>query len=198
MPGLTGHHEVRMMHIVHPALRRSLVATGLAVFMALATVAPASAEAAPVVQGATGPSASSAAMPVTASASLASLSLLASGRASWSTGRTAADRALSQVGSRYRYGGTGTSSFDCSGLTGYAWGRTGVDLPRSSRAQSNRVRSISRSDLRPGDLVFFGKPVSHVEMYVGDGRLVGSSRSKGRVVTTSMYRRSNISGYGRP
>lgn len=187
-----------MTHIIHPALRRSLVATGLAAFMALATVAPSSAQAAPGVQGAASLSATSAAMPVTASASLASLSLIASGRASWSTGRVAADRALSQVGSRYRYGSTGTSSFDCSGLTGYAWGRAGVDIPRSSRAQANDARSISRSDLRPGDLVFFGKPVSHVEMYVGDGRLVGSSRSKGRVATTSMDRRSNISGYGRP
>lgn len=186
-----------MTHRVHPALRRSLVATGFAAVLALGTVAPSSAQAAPVAQGAASLSASSV-VPLTASASLSSLSLVASGRSSWSSGRDAVRRALSQVGSRYRYGATGPSAFDCSGLIGYAWRGVGVDLPRSSRAQSNDVRSISRSDLRPGDLVFFGKPVSHVEMYVGDGRLVGASRSKGRVATSEIDRRSNISGYGRP
>lgn len=187
-----------MTHVVHLALRRTLVATGLAAFMALGTVAPSSAQAAPGAPSAAGLAATSSVVPVTASASLSSLSLVASGRSTWSSGREAADRALSRVGSRYRYGSTGPNAFDCSGLTGYAWRGIGVDVPRSSREQAREARSISRSDLRPGDLVFFGKPVSHVEMYVGDGRLVGSSISKGRVATTSMDRRSNISGYGRP
>lgn len=185
-----------MTHIIHPALRRSLLVTGIAAFMALGTVAPSAAQAAPVSHGAASLSATSSV--ITASASLSSLSLVASGRGSWSSGRDAARQALSQVGSRYRYGATGTSAFDCSGLTGYAWGRAGVDIPRTSRAQANDARSISRSDLRSGDLVFFGEPVSHVEMYVGDGQLVGSSRSKGRVATSSIRYRSNISGYGRP
>jgi peptidoglycan DL-endopeptidase CwlO len=184
-----------MTHVIHPALRRTLVATGLAAFMSLATVAPSSAQAAPGAASAAGIAATSSVTPVTASASL---SLVASGRSTWSSGREAARRALSRVGSRYRYGSTGPSAFDCSGLTGYAWRGIGVDVPRTARAQAREARSISRSELRPGDFVFFGDPVSHVEMYVGDGQLVYSSRSQGRVVTGSMRYRSNISGYGRP
>ena len=184
-----------MTHILCPARRRALVAASLAALMAVGTVAPASAQAAP---GAPVAATSSVATPITASASLASLSTLASGRTSWSTGQAAANRALSLVGSGYRWGSTGPGAYDCSGLTGAAWRAAGVNLARSSRAQANSLRSVRRADLRPGDIVYFGSPVSHVEMYVGNGRLVGASRSQGRVATTELHRRSNISGYGRP
>ncbi len=188
-----------MSHILHPARRRSLVAAGFAALMTVGMVAPASAQAAPSAQVATSQVAtSSASAPLTASASLASLTTLASGRSSWSTGQAAANRALSQVGSRYQWGATGSWAYDCSGLTSTSWAAAGVTIPRTSRAQSNATRSISRSNLQPGDLVFFGSPVRHVEMYVGDGRLVGASSSKGRVATSQLRYRSNIVGYGRP
>jgi peptidoglycan DL-endopeptidase CwlO len=175
-----------MMHMFRPALRRSLTAMSLATLMAFGTLAPASAQAAP------------SSTPVTASASLASLSTLASSNAGSSTGRAAAKRALTKVGSSYRWGATGSNAYDCSGLTSTSWRSAGVNIPRTSRAQANRTRSVSRSNLRPGDLVFFGSPVSHVEMYVGNGKLVGASRSQGRVATSQIRNRSNISGYGRP
>ena len=188
-----------MSHILHPARRRSLVAASFAALMTVGMVAPASAQAAPSAQVATSQVAtSSAPAPLTASASLASLTTLASGRASWSTGQAAANRALSQVGARYQWGATGSWAYDCSGLTSTSWAAAGVTIPRTSRAQSNATRSISRSNLQPGDLVFFGSPVRHVEMYVGDGRLVGASSSQGRVATSQLRYRSNIVGYGRP
>jgi peptidoglycan DL-endopeptidase CwlO len=182
-----------MTHIFRPAVRRSMTAMTFAVLMAVGTVAPSTAHAAPAA--AVSPTV---AAPITASASVASLSVLASGTSSRSVGQAAANRALSQVGSRYRWGATGPGAYDCSGLTSTAWAAAGVNIPRTSRAQSNSVRSVSRSNLRPGDLVFFNSPVTHVEMYVGNGRLVGSSISQGRVATTQLNNRSNIVGYGRP
>jgi peptidoglycan DL-endopeptidase CwlO len=205
--GSTGHHEVRMNTTVRPALRRSIVAATFATLMAFGTLAPSTAQAAPAAPSPSGAAptaatsivtAPAAATTLTASASLASLTTLASGRSSWSSGQAAANRALSQVGSNYRWGSTGPHAYDCSGLTSSAWRAAGVNIPRTSRAQSNGVRSVSRSELRPGDLVFFNSPVSHVEMYVGNGRLVGASISQGRVATSQMNRRSGIVGYGRP
>jgi cell wall-associated NlpC family hydrolase len=80
--------------------------------------------------------------------------------------------ALGQRGDPYRWGGAGPSSFDCSGLTQYAAKRAGVALPHSSRMQSTIGRPVSRSNLRAGDLVFFYRPVSHVAIYIGNGRIV--------------------------
>ena len=80
--------------------------------------------------------------------------------------------ALSKLGSNYVWGATGPSTFDCSGLTLYAYGQAGVDLPRTSSAQSTFGLPVSRSQLQPGDLVFFGSPVHHVGIYLGDGKMV--------------------------
>ena len=80
--------------------------------------------------------------------------------------------ALAQRGDAYRWGGSGPSSFDCSGLIQYVGNRVGVSLPHSSRMQSQRGVPVSKSNLRPGDLVFFYSPVSHVGMYIGNGRIV--------------------------
>ncbi len=70
--------------------------------------------------------------------------------------------ALAQVGDPYVWGGSGPNGFDCSGLTSYAYRAVGVSLPHSSRAQSRMGTAVSRGDLQPGDLVFFGSPVYHV------------------------------------
>jgi cell wall-associated NlpC family hydrolase len=84
----------------------------------------------------------------------------------------AVDTARAQVGKRYRYGGAGPDSYDCSGLTQYAYRAAGIELPHSSRSQSEMGTPVARADLQPGDLVFFYEPVSHVGIYVGDGQMV--------------------------
>jgi peptidoglycan DL-endopeptidase CwlO len=91
----------------------------------------------------------------------------ASGRAA-----VAVRTAYAQLGDPYRWGGTGPNSFDCSGLTSFAWRAAGVSLPHSSRAQYASGRKVARSDLQPGDLVFFYSPISHVGIYIGGGRMI--------------------------
>jgi peptidoglycan DL-endopeptidase CwlO len=83
--------------------------------------------------------------------------------------------ALSKVGGSYVYGAAGPSSFDCSGLTMMAWAQAGVSLPHSSSAQMGSGPQVSSSDLQPGDLVFYYSPVSHVGIYIGDGKMVDAA-----------------------
>ncbi|MFZ4519677.1 MAG: C40 family peptidase [Microthrixaceae bacterium] len=90
-------------------------------------------------------------------------------------GEIAVFAAMSVLGTPYRYGGTGPGGFDCSGLTGWAWAKAGVRLPRVSGAQMSAGTRVSVFDLRPGDLVFYGS--GHVGMYAGDGRVVHSPRT---------------------
>lgn len=85
---------------------------------------------------------------------------------------TAIQVALSKVGAPYQRGATGPGSFDCSGLTSYAYAAAGVTLPRTSRAQAEIGRQVSRAELQPGDLVFYYTPISHVALYIGDGMIV--------------------------
>ena len=83
--------------------------------------------------------------------------------------------AMAQVGKAYVWGAAGPSAFDCSGLTMMAWAQAGVSLPHSSSAQFSSGRRVAASDLQPGDLVFYYSPISHVEMYIGDGLIVGAA-----------------------
>jgi peptidoglycan DL-endopeptidase CwlO len=113
--------------------------------------------------------------------------------------QVAVDTALAQVGKPYQWGGGGPNSFDCSGLTSYAWRAAGVSLPHSSRMQYGATRRISRGDLQPGDLIFFGSPIHHVAMYIGNGNVVEASRSGVPVRTSSSaLGRRDIAGYSRP
>ncbi|SET23054.1 C40 family peptidase [Geodermatophilus poikilotrophus] len=102
--------------------------------------------------------------------------------ASSSAAQKAVDTALAQRGDMYLYGATGPDRFDCSGLTSFAYKAAGVSIPRTSKAQSTFGTPVSKANLKPGDLVFFYSPVSHVGMYIGNGQMVHSS-SAGKPVS---------------
>jgi len=93
--------------------------------------------------------------------------------------------ALKQIGDKYVFGADGMTYWDCSGLTMRAFQTAGVSLPHSSRAQYGYGKSIKRSDLKPGDLIFFGRPISHVGIYLGGGKMVHAPRSGSRVKVAS-------------
>ncbi|MEX2549103.1 MAG: NlpC/P60 family protein [Nitriliruptoraceae bacterium] len=111
----------------------------------------------------------------------------------------AVQTALAQLGKPYRWGGNGPGSFDCSGLVVYSFRAAGItSLPRSSSAQYGATARISRSELRPGDLVFYHSPISHVAIYIGDGKVVEAPNSGSQVrIRTDGLTRSGVVGYGR-
>jgi len=94
--------------------------------------------------------------------------------------------ALAQIGDKYVFGADGLTYWDCSGLTMRAFGAAGVSLPHSSRAQYRYGKAVARKDLQPGDLVFFGKPISHVAIYLGPDRMLHAPRSGSRVKIANM------------
>ncbi|WP_407314450.1 NlpC/P60 family protein [Desulfosporosinus sp. SB140] len=99
------------------------------------------------------------------------------------------DRALSLQGSRYVFGGTSRSGFDCSGFTKYVYASSGISLPRTSYAQFASGTPVNQNDLRPGDLVFFttySKGASHVGIYIGGGRFVQASNPSSGVEVSSL------------
>jgi peptidoglycan DL-endopeptidase CwlO len=97
----------------------------------------------------------------------------ASGRA-----MAAFQAAQSKIGSPYVYGASGPSSFDCSGLTSWAFAQAGVSIPRISQDQANAgTRIYSQSDLKVGDLVIFYGGLHHVGFYAGNGQVLHAPRS---------------------
>ncbi|MCU7820546.1 C40 family peptidase [Kitasatospora sp. DSM 101779] len=94
------------------------------------------------------------------------------------SGRAAAalQFAYAQIGKPYEWGATGPGSFDCSGLTGAAWRAGGVSLPRVSQDQWNAGQHVAKSDLQPGDLVFFSN-LQHVGIYIGGGKMIHAPRT---------------------
>ena len=105
-----------------------------------------------------------------------------SGRAS-----AAVAYAMAQVGDSYVYGAAGPSAFDCSGLTMMAWAQAGVGLPHSSSAQYSSGPRVAASDLRPGDLVFYYSPISHVGIYIGNGLIVHAANPGAGVRVAELY-----------
>lgn len=93
--------------------------------------------------------------------------------------------AFKQIGDRYVFGADGMTYWDCSGLTMRAYQSAGVNLPHSSAAQSRMGKSVPFNQKKPGDLVFFGRPVSHVGIYIGGGKMVHAPRSGSRVKIAS-------------
>lgn len=80
--------------------------------------------------------------------------------------------AYEKLGSPYVWGATGPDAFDCSGLMQAAYRSAGISLPRTTYAQIDAGQPVSRSELRPGDLVFFYSSISHVGLYVGNGQMI--------------------------
>ena len=93
--------------------------------------------------------------------------------ASSQAAQIAVDTALAQRGKPYVWAAAGPGSFDCSGLVEYAYAR-GRHRPAALQPACSRrwARPVSRSQLQPGDLVFFYSPVSHVGIYIGNGQMV--------------------------
>ncbi|MEY3185686.1 MAG: hypothetical protein RIR58_422, partial [Actinomycetota bacterium] len=94
---------------------------------------------------------------------------------------TALRYAVKQIGDSYVWGASGPIRWDCSGLTMRAFQQAGVRLPHSSRAQFSYGRSVSHSNLQPGDLVFFGTPISHVGIYISKNKMVHAPRPGAKV-----------------
>ena len=95
--------------------------------------------------------------------------------------------AVSKVrGSQYVWGASGPRGFDCSGLMLAAYRSVGVSLPHSSRAQYNVGRAVSRSELKPGDLIFWYRPIHHVGMYIGNGKIVHARNTRSDLVIQTL------------
>jgi len=111
----------------------------------------------------------------------ASLALAAEGLKISGRSGIAIRYALKQLGSRYRFGAAGLVYWDCSGLTMQAFAAAGVSLPHSAAAQAGYGRYVPLNKIQPGDLVFFGRPISHVGIYYGNGRMLDAPHSGARV-----------------
>src|SRR5699024_10516340 len=98
--------------------------------------------------------------------------------------------AREQLGKPYVYGATGPDSFDCSGLTSYVFKNgAGITLPRTSKDQSTAGRYVSKSELQPGDLIFFntsGRGISHVGIYIGNDEMIHAPSSGKNVEVTKI------------
>lgn len=106
------------------------------------------------------------------------------------------DIAHKYSGSPYVYGGTSTSGFDCSGYTQYVFAKAGIDLNRTSRSQYQQGEYVKRSDLKPGDLVFFGSPIWHVGIYIGNNKMISAENPRDDIEVASLtgYWDRNYSG----
>ncbi|MGP6172780.1 C40 family peptidase [Corynebacterium sp. A21] len=99
-----------------------------------------------------------------------------------SNGQAIVDAARSAIGSPYGWGATGPSSFDCSGLTSWAYQQAGKSIPRTSQAQAAAGTPVAISDLQPGDIIAYYGGASHVAIYAGNGMMIDALNS-GSTVT---------------
>jgi len=93
-------------------------------------------------------------------------------------------------GTPYRFGGSSSHALDCSAFVQKVFRANGIELPRDSRAQAKYGYKVSLSELKPGDLLFFRtykRDVSHVGIYIGDGKMIHAATRGGRVMISSIY-----------
>jgi len=106
--------------------------------------------------------------------------------------------AQGQLGVPYKYATSNPGvSFDCSGLTHYAWGQAGVYLPRNSRAQAASLPHVPPAAAQPGDLIFYYSPISHVGIYLGGGQIIDAPNT-GKVVRVATVNWNKVTAVGRP
>lgn len=104
------------------------------------------------------------------------------------------ETAYTKLGSPYKWGATGPNSFDCSGFTSWVYRQHGISLSRTAQAQSQGGVAVDRSNLQPGDLVFFGSGtgrITHVGIYIGDGKMIHSPQT-GDVVKISALHKNYV------
>lgn len=110
--------------------------------------------------------------------------------------QNAVNFAYAQIGDRYRYGGTGPSAWDCSGLTQGSWRYAGRSVPRTSYSQWRNLRKVSLKGISPGDIVIY-RGGGHVGIYVGKGYIIHSS-TYGRPVAKVPLKSMSITAVVRP
>jgi peptidoglycan DL-endopeptidase CwlO len=106
--------------------------------------------------------------------------------------------AMAQLGKSYEWGASGPDTFDCSGLTMYCYSKVGISLSHSSAAQISEGQRVGRSELQPGDLVFFGDPIHHVGIYIGGGQFIHAPNTGDVVKISSLDARGDFAGGCRP
>lgn len=103
--------------------------------------------------------------------------------------------AMQYLGVPYKWGGSSPAEgFDCSGFTSYVYRQVGIYLPHSSRAQFGIGTPVPRSELKPADLVFFGSPISHVSIYIGNDSMIDAPQTGDVVRIRSFSRHRNYTG----
>jgi len=115
---------------------------------------------------------------------------------------TVVQAAKGMIGAPYRYGGSSPRGFDCSGLVSFSFAQAGIQVPRTADRQFHASHPLGDRGLLPGDLIFFdlgGRRISHVGIYVGEGRFVHAPSTGRQVSVESLanpYWRDRIVGAG--
>lgn len=112
-------------------------------------------------------------------------------------------RAIALLGAPYKYGGSGPTTFDCSGLVRFVHDQLGIAVPRTAAEQYSAAKPVNVKGLEPGDLLFFrtqGRRVSHVAIYTGEGRFIHAPQTGRPVEFRELddgYYRPRLVGAGR-
>lgn len=113
-------------------------------------------------------------------------------------GRGIINLAQQFLGVPYVWGGSSPNGFDCSGFVQYVYAQRGIHLPRTADIQITAGRPVAKSELQPGDLVFFASDyvnISHVGIYVGNGQMIHASSGEGMIAYDSLYRDYRVTHY---